>query len=464
MKKNLFIMALLLITVIGSRAQIHRPGAKIDLKETTDSQWHSLPSPASEAVPEASITCDGSEMFIYYRVPQPSMNNDEGLVKKWGGQSWLQYASLTNQCHSPDIDNRGSVFSATCYDDGNDYVYSSNINGPVVNFVGTYLMHQYNPRAAMAMGFPYMSFACNYSDGMPYSNTMLHAISPLGSGIKAEINGGWRIIDYDVGLKTDIAGDDNAWYCVYIQNEYLYVDKGDVVGGQSQYTYLGDGFRMYGAVSSPEIVVFNGTPVVAWFESDFTEIYIAEWNGSDWMVLGEGEIETGIYNTIRMECSLSDLYIAYTIMNADTNIFVNRYDGYNWYLLPPVQNQANSNIGTADIALYYNDPVVAFTENNQLQVKIYTDSFGLDHDGLNTTGSPINFFPNPFHENFTIDLGMMYHDVSYEIKDITGKRVNYKELEKAKVIDGTLEAAPGLYFIEIFTNDEKLGAIKIVKE
>ena len=156
---------------------------------------------------------------------------------------------------------------ATWYDDGYDYGYGTNVNGPWVVKSGIYLVKQWFPRAAMAMGLPYMSFASKYSDGMATSYDMLHIKSIVGVGEQIELNGGWRVTYTSVGLRTDITGDDDAWYCAFSQQQYLYVDKGAIVNSQKEYSELGDGFRMNNPVSNPEIVLYKGNPVVGWFEN-----------------------------------------------------------------------------------------------------------------------------------------------------------------------------------------------------
>ena len=254
MKTILIFLVIPLFLELSVNAQLHLPDvvnkgpgsinskplvnyhAETQLEKTTLKEWHTLASPSSEAVLQTSIACDGSDMVIFYREPDYSINIDRGVIKKWKGTYWENFAGASNQCHSPDIDIENSVVVATWYTDAYDYGYGSNINGPWVTFTGTFLQNQYFPRAAMAMGFPYMSFTCKYSDGMPGSYDMLHIRSIIGVGRKIELRGGWRETYTSVGMKTDIAGDDNAWYCTFTQNGFLYVDKGAVIDGQSRYT------------------------------------------------------------------------------------------------------------------------------------------------------------------------------------------------------------------------------------
>ncbi|KPL26485.1 MAG: hypothetical protein AMS23_01565 [Bacteroides sp. SM1_62] len=464
------ILTITIILLIGSDivAQIHMPALKdsragLEIKqdptlkndlirpvESTDFQWHSFPSPTTDGVTQACIASDGSEMVIHYRKPRPSLNIDEGIVEKWTGSNWAVQANLSNECHEPDVDIDGSVVVATWYDDGYDYGYGTNVNGNWVTFTGTYLVSQWFPRAAMAMGLPYMSFTSKYSDGVATNYDMLHIRNIVGVGEQIELNGGWRVTYTSVGLRTDITGDDDAWYCVFSQQEYLYVMKGAIVNGTKEYTDLGDGFRMYNPVSHPEIVLYQGNPVVGWFENANTELYIAAWNGSQWMVLGAGSAPAGSFYFLRMAASSSYLYVAYASTESDTAISVNLYDGEQWYVMPPVQDYLNSDIGTVDIAVHNDEPVVAFTENNLLTVKKFT-SQSITNTTDNFTGPQwMLCYPNPTHDLITIQVGRT-GIFSVDISNLTGQVIQTIYFNgKSKQID--LYSYPkGVYFIIIKT-------------
>ena len=74
-----------------------------------------------------------------------------------------------------------------------------------------------------------------------------------------------------------------------------------------------------------------------------------------------GSVESGNIYSLRMAASSSNLFVTYATTESDTAISVNLYDGESWYVMPPAQNYLNSNIGTVDIAVHNEEPVVAFT-------------------------------------------------------------------------------------------------------
>jgi len=470
MKQRILNVAAILISCSGLIAQIHIPVVKENpaglktkntpvLKnevnhpvESADFQWQPFPSPTLDGVTQTSIAGDGSELVIHYRKPRPSLNNDEGIVEKWTGSDWVVQANLSNQCHEPDIDIDGSVAVATWYDDGYDYGYGTNVNGPWVSMTGTYLVKQWFPRAAMAMGLPYMSFASKYSDGVATSYDMLHIKSIVGVGEQIELNGGWRVTYTSVGLRTDITGDDDAWYCAFSQQQYLYVDKGAIVNSQREYSELGDGFRMYNTVSNPEIVLYKGNPVVGWLENASKELYIAQWDGSEWLAIGGVAVTTGNLYSLRMAASSSNLFVTYASTESDTAITVFLYDDENWYGMPPVQNYLNSNIGTVDIAVHNEEPVVAFTENNLLTVKKYSFNSVTSTEKQAADLPLLTCFPNPAFEIITLQTRESgIH--SMRISSLTGQVLHRQDYTGKSLQVDLSSYQKGIYFITVSDRD-----------
>lgn len=478
MKKNTLTLALLIGSFFAVNAQI-RPHVEKDLpaglpirplkesghsllapRDAEDYQWRTFPSVTADNVTEASIAGDGPVLVVFYRKPRPELNIDEGIVEKWTGSQWANVAHATNECHYPDIDVKGSVVVTTWNDDGYDYGYGTNVNGNWVSMTGSLLYKQWYPRATMAMGLPYMSFTCKYSDGMPYSYDMLHIRSLVGIGDRIELNGGWSVTYTSVGSKTDITGDDDAWYTVFSQQQYVYVKKGSIVNDIKQYEELGAGFRMYNPVSNPEIVLFQGIPIVAWLENGNTELYVAGWNGAEWMVLGSASLASDMFYSVRMAASSTELFVVTTSSDADYGLSVNSFDGDQWYTLPVVQNYQGSNIGTADIAVHNEIPVVAFTENNKLVVKSYSYS-PTAAENAPEPASHLQCYPNP-------TTGMLELEVPesgqylIEVSSLTGKLI-YSENMQGRKSTLDLSAFPeGIYFVTV-RNDRYIETRKVIK-
>lgn len=361
------------ITVTSPEASNSPQNVTVNLTVTPRPEgWVSFGQVHDQDVTEVSLASDGTRLLTYFHQPNPSLNLDEGIVKEWTGGSWGTIAHLTNECHGPDVAVKGDLAAASCYDDGNDYVYSSNVNGPWVTFVGTLLYNQWGPKVAIAMDQPYMVFVCRYSDGTPFSWTMLHVKSPLGPGTKVEENGSWRDVYVDVGHDAAITGDDDAWYVAFYQGRNLYVEKGYLVNGQRDYDDIGGSLTVSSSSypERPEIAVLEGKPVVVWFEDSKTTIYIAQWDGTNWNYIGWSSLDTW-GSDLRVTASGSDLYVIYVI-SGSRELVVNKWNGSEWSGLPyPTDPNVGGDITSADIAVYNGRPCVAFVRDRSLEIMQY---------------------------------------------------------------------------------------------
>jgi hypothetical protein len=231
--------------------------------------------------------------------------------------------------------------------------------------------------------------------------------------------------------------------------------KGAIVNDQKEYTDLGDGFRMYNPVSHPEIVLYKGNPVVGWFENANTEIYVAEWSDSTWIVLGTGSIPTGSLYSLRLSASESYLYVTYASTESDTAISVNLYDGEFWYGMPPVQDYLNSDIGTVDIAVHNEEPVVAFTENNQLTIKKYTSQPITHVDPINADQELFTFFPNPAQDVIHIKTAEP-GEYAVEISSLTGQIILRQTFRGISSQVDLSSVGRGIYYVTLRDKNHKV--------
>ena len=330
--------------------------------------WIPLDAVTQTSVSQASIASDGTNLLVFYRYPNVSLNLDEGIIKKWNGNSWVQQYHVTNECHDPDIAVDGDLIAASWHTDVHDLGFGTNANGPWVSTVSTKLQHQWGATVAIAKNRAYVTYACRYSDGMPSTYMMLHIKSPIGtSGTQLELNGGWRTPYVSVGTDPAITGDDNYWYVVSTQNGWLSIQK--------DYTYLGSFIRsaFEGYASNPEIVLYSGYPVIAWEEDSGSNIYIAKWNGSEWIIFGVDTIPGGYFSSLRICTSGTDLYAVYTKSTGLPRISVSKWNGVEWSNLDDPSELNTSIIPAVRITVYEGHPIVAFVENNVLKIKKYTD-------------------------------------------------------------------------------------------
>jgi len=74
----------------------------------------------------------------------------------------------------------------------------------------------------------------------------------------------------------------------------------------------------------------------------------------------------------------------------------------------------------------------------------------------------ITVFPNPTTGDFTIDLKENQTEVTVAVFDVLGKRISSQRLENVKEIRTSIDAAKGLYFVKVQSND-KTGCFKLIK-
>jgi Bacterial Ig domain len=322
-------------------------------------------------VSEVALASDGSNLYRFYCAPVE--NRDEGRLDRWNGMSWVVVANPTNQCHAPDIEVEGSLWVASFADDSPDYGFASNANGPSVVLKGTLLVDQWGMDVAIAQGRPYMAFAARYSDGNPFSYMMLHVISPFPPGNRVLLNGGWgRNVFQDISTDPAIAGDATGWYAVSRQGSNLYVMKASHDGTSSVRQEIGPGFTFVGDPVKPEIIVYQGQPVVAWMENAQTSLHVARWDGANWIPFGQDQVSTGFFGRLRMDVYQNDLYVLDVKSSAAPAMTVSHWDGASWTELPSALGAGQTPSATrGDIAVRSDGLVVAYISGGVLRVKQY---------------------------------------------------------------------------------------------
>ena len=116
--------------------------------------------------------------------------------------------------------------------------------------------------------------------------------------------------------------------------------------------------------------------------------------------------------------------------------------------MPPVQNYLNSGIGTVDIAVHNEEPVVAFTENKLLTVKKFTSS------SITNTGKIINdpqfwtCYPNPTQDMITVQTN---ETGAYSMKlcTLTGQVIHRENFAGKSLRVDLSSYRKGLYFITL---------------
>ncbi|MCF8372392.1 MAG: T9SS type A sorting domain-containing protein [Bacteroidales bacterium] len=105
----------------------------------------------------------------------------------------------------------------------------------------------------------------------------------------------------------------------------------------------------------------------------------------------------------------------------------------------------------------------------QLARWVNIDSFEISIGGSSAISFPNSFnrielFPNPTKENFVVDLGKTYQQITITLKNVMGNIISSSDFTNVDKIHVNLNGwSPGLYFVEI-KEDLRLVTLKIVKE
>lgn len=77
---------------------------------------------------------------------------------------------------------------------------------------------------------------------------------------------------------------------------------------------------------------------------------------------------------------------------------------------------------------------------------------------------PISAYPNPSNGKFTINLGQSYSETNVTITNVLGQQVSTSNYINTQTLVVDINAAAGLYFATLKTNDGNQATLKIVKQ
>ncbi|MBN2571325.1 MAG: T9SS type A sorting domain-containing protein [Ignavibacteriales bacterium] len=80
----------------------------------------------------------------------------------------------------------------------------------------------------------------------------------------------------------------------------------------------------------------------------------------------------------------------------------------------------------------------------------------------NNFGNSLNIYPNPTNGNIKIELSIPY-SVTIKLESITGQIISFNNYNQVENIDYFIEEKPGLYILNIYSNESKHAIIKIIK-
>ena len=89
--------------------------------------------------------------------------------------------------------------------------------------------------------------------------------------------------------------------------------------------------------------------------------------------------------------------------------------------------------------------------------------FQIHKNHQNDFGNELLLYPNPTDGNFSIDLGNSYNGVKITITDMSGKMIRSRTHGESRLLNLTLEEAPGVYLLKIEA-EGRIAVIRLLKE
>jgi hypothetical protein len=82
----------------------------------------------------------------------------------------------------------------------------------------------------------------------------------------------------------------------------------------------------------------------------------------------------------------------------------------------------------------------------------------------NSFGSSIVLYPNPTFGNLEVGLGEVYNDVTVKMFNALGQGVINENFGSTNEINLNIEGTPGMYILEIRTEEGKAASVNVIKE
>lgn len=197
-----------------------------------------------------------------------------------------------------------------------------------------------------------------------------------------------------------------------------------------------------------------------WSDSSIGDSLIISGGGNYWVV-SENKCGVGIDSIYVEDVTVSfDLGPNIELCDRDVvNVTLNAPTGYASYFWS-TGGKADS-IVVNDFGVYS----VSIEDTNGCTGFDFMYIIALNCTGIseNNDENSIQLFPNPTSGEYSISFGRFYKQLSVTVKDISGKRISSETYSNTNSIEAKISGNPGIYFIEVFSDQEFLGMEKVVK-
>lgn len=174
-------------------------------------------------------------------------------------------------------------------------------------------------------------------------------------------------------------------------------------------------------------------------------VFVSANNGASWTAVNNGLVPSNIRS----------LAISGYNIFASTDglgVFYSNNSGASWN---PVNNGLTFSLNTRIILAISGTSVFAGTSVGEIWRRPLSEMVvGMEESAKNTN---VEFYPNPNNGNFYVDFKESIKDCNIKIIDMVGKIISEQEIKsKIDKIEFNLEIDKGIYFLNIYDNDNKL--------
>jgi uncharacterized repeat protein (TIGR01451 family) len=151
------------------------------------------------------------------------------------------------------------------------------------------------------------------------------------------------------------------------------------------------------------------------------------------------------------------------IMLPDSNVSEVNSHGFIRYAIEQAEDNDVGDVIENQVGIYFdfNDPVLTNVYMHTIEEPLMT----VEATEVFIENLTINYFPNPFNNQLTIDLKMEdFRNGELEIYDAVGRLVTTQTFENHALTINTRHLQNGLYFFTVKMNGEAAASGKIVKK
>jgi len=314
----------------------------------------------------------------------------------------------------------------------------------------------------------YFSGGCSFNDNVrtstPLGDSMVIAVNGSVASIGASINGGYGY-DYKFieGILKKIKCSSTMGELYNDAMRYHYDKTADNTIGSWSYYFT----RRMNFIGDPGLIINSYVS-----QHDTLKLVYSICEG-DSIAIGEQYfMETGNYTV-----TLSDYYgcdsvvtLSLTVFTVNTDVILSGTTltsdtvdaSYQWLDCNDNYSPITEAVSNSFSPVIDGSFAVQVSQNGCIDTSSCYTVTGITYIE-NNFGNSLKIYPNPTNGNIKIELSISYIDITIKLESITGQIISVNNYNQVENIDYFIEEKPGLYILDIYSNEGNHAIIKIIK-